>query len=483
MLWRILNNATIMSWSKAIVNFGSALFVMPLILKVYSPVEQSFWFILNSIIGFALLADSGFGSVLVRATSYFYSGAIYLPRNRIEYDQAEKIENKEINFPKLMDLLSTTHRIYSYLVILVVILLLTGGVAFIWNIMQLAHHRLDLWICYALLLPITIIMVLTIRWSSILRGLNFIAVEARFSLFLGVLRVIAFAILLSFALKPLYLVIILLLSAIANFIFIRNFVIKWFKKNDVIILRKGHFDVEIFKSLWGATWRLGSISWGNYLVETSNSILAAQIPNVQLMANFLFTSRILDFVKNMSYVPFYSKIPIIYSLGAKKDFKGLQKKLSIYLIMGLSILCVSYLVINTLGNPVLAWMGVQVRFMNILFITVMCLSILFDMHASFHASIYASTNHIPFFWPSLISGGIVVLLGYLVTPIYGLLGIILVRFFVQFSFNNWYSVAISLKLLNWKWYDYIRQFPVFGIQALFRKFVKTMNEYIKPQAQ
>ncbi|NJK95455.1 MAG: hypothetical protein HC905_11590 [Bacteroidales bacterium] len=114
MLKKILDNPTLMSWSKAIVNFGSAIFVLPIILAVYTPVEQSFWFIINSIIGFALLADSGFGSVLVRAVSYFKSGADFLPKNRDEYDNAHKIESDDPNFKKITDLISTTQRIYFF---------------------------------------------------------------------------------------------------------------------------------------------------------------------------------------------------------------------------------------------------------------------------------------------------------------------------------------------------------------------------------
>ncbi|MGC9343765.1 MAG: hypothetical protein ACP5E3_13760, partial [Bacteroidales bacterium] len=95
MIRRIFDSATMMAWASYFVRFGSALFVLPLLLKIYSPVEQSFWFFINTIAGFAMLADSGFGATLLRAVAYFKAGADYLPRNRKEYDEIDKIEEGE----------------------------------------------------------------------------------------------------------------------------------------------------------------------------------------------------------------------------------------------------------------------------------------------------------------------------------------------------------------------------------------------------
>ena len=86
-----------MTWASNFVRFGSAIFVLPLILKFFTPIEQSFWFFINTIIGFAMLADSGFGPTLIRAVSYFKCGADYLPRNKKEYDKMDKIADEEPN--------------------------------------------------------------------------------------------------------------------------------------------------------------------------------------------------------------------------------------------------------------------------------------------------------------------------------------------------------------------------------------------------
>jgi hypothetical protein len=56
-----------------------------------------------------------------------------------------------------------------------------------------------------------------------------------------------------------------------------------------------------------------------------------------------------------------------------------------------------------------------------------------------------------------------------VLPFYGLLGILLVRFLIQLAFNNWYAMFLSLKLLNWRWTNYLIDVPKLGIQYSISK--------------
>ena len=126
MLKKILNNPTLMSWAANIVRFGSAFLITPLIIVVYSDMEQSFYWFLWTIIGFAMLADAGFGSALVRAVSYFKAGEDYLPKNKEEYDKKKEFEGKEANIEKLTDLESTTNKVYFFLAILSVLLVFAG---------------------------------------------------------------------------------------------------------------------------------------------------------------------------------------------------------------------------------------------------------------------------------------------------------------------------------------------------------------------
>lgn len=462
-----------MSWASYFVRFGSALFVLPLLLKIYSPVEQSFWFFINTITGFAMLADSGFGETLMRAVSYFKAGADYLPRNKKEYDEIDKIEKGEPNLKNLKNLLTTANRIYIYLGLFSVLILATGGIAAAWNIFELSGHRTDIWIGYIIVMPYCYFMILSVKWSSFMRGLGYIAEEARFGIFQGVLRVTAFVILLLFKLGPAYLIGVLLLESVLRYFYIKWFVGRWFKREKIIIKDDKYFDKVIFRSLWSATWRTGLLFWGAYAIQSGTSILASQINDAVIMANFLFTMRIFNFILNIARAPFYTNVPKIYQLAAEKDLKNLRRKSSEYMFLGLGVKVAALAVLGIFGNQILDLLGIETRFVGMTIFLIMAVTEILDLHASFHATIYTSTNHIPFVLPAIISGGLILLVGFQVIPAYGIMGIVLTKFIIQFMFNNWYAPILSLKLLKWHVFNYLKEFPYFGI--LFMKDIVETN--------
>lgn len=305
-----------------------------------------------------------------------------------------------------------------------------------------------------------------------MRGLGYMAEEARFGVFQGVLRVIAFVILLLFQLGPAYLIFVLLLESVIKLFYIKWFVGKWFKKEKVVFEDKKYFDKDIFRSLWSATWRTGLLFWGAYAIQSGTSILASQLSDAVVMANFLLTMRIFNFILNIARAPFYTNVPKIYQLAAEKDLPNLRRKSSEYMFLGLGLKVAALAVLAVFGNQVLDLLGIETRFVGMTVFLIMAVTEILDLHASFHATIYTSTNHIPFVLPATISGGLILLVGFQVIPQYGVMGIVLTKFIIQFMFNNWYAVVLSLKLLRWNVFKYLYQFPYFGI-SFFKEILLT----------
>jgi hypothetical protein len=466
MLKRIINSPTMMSWASYFIRFGSALFVLPLVLKFFTPIEQSFWFFINTIIGFALLADSGFGATTVRAVAYFKAGADYLPRNKKEYDEIDKIEEGTPNLEKLKNMLTTANRIYIYLAVFAVVFISTGGLAASWNILEMSGHQIDIWIAFIIVIPYCAVMILAVKWSSVMRGLGYIAREAGFGAFQGVIRVLIFIVLLLFKLGPAWLVGYMLVEAITKFIYMKWFVMRWFRREKVVFENRNYFDKEIFRSLWSATWRTGLLFWGAYAIQSGTSILASQMDDAVMMASFLLTMRIVTFILNIARAPFYTNLPRLYGLAAQKDLPELRKKSSEYMFLGFSVMVAGLAFVIFLGNPSLKLLGIETRFVPALMLMIIAVTEILDLHASFHSSIYTSTNHVPFVLPATISGGLILLAGFLVLPKYGLMGIVMAKFLIQFLVNVWFAPYLSLRLLKWPLLRYLYQFPLFGIRFI-----------------
>jgi len=469
MIKKILNNATLMSWASYFVQFGSVLFVFPLLIKVYSAEEQNLWWMLNTIVGLAMLADSGFGAVLLRGVAYFNTGADYLPRNKEEFEKKRENLSFEPNVNKLADLLTTSNRIYSYLSLFMLLILIVAGPLILMNIMKMANQRIDFWVAYFLLIPNCVIMIMTVRWRSFLRGLGFIAKEARINTNIGVVRLIGFIIVLLLKLPPVYLVACMVVETGFRFFFLRNLVYKWFREKDKKIEHKRYFDKEIFDSLWTATWKEGLIQWGNYLLGSGNSIIMAQISNAQLMANFLLTTRVLNIIASISEITLFSNIPKIYKFAAKNDRQSMKINAAGYMFLGLSIMITAYLLLIVFGNPALSLLNKDSRLVPMGILILMILTQVLDSHSTFHAGIYISTNHVPFVIPTLVTGIVILGGGFLIVPKFGLMGIIVLKFVGQLAFNNWYSVILSLHLLKWRVKDYLFEFPVLGSRFVYEK--------------
>ena len=455
-MWnKIKNSATLMTWSNQFVNFGSALFILPLLLKRFDELEIAFWFLVNVFIQLARLADSGFGPTLIRAVSYFKAGAEKLPMNKEDFENSEVEDKGMPNLSKMADLLSTSNRIYLILSLFAMLLMGTVGVAVTWNIFSMSGFRQDFIWAFILIIINSYIVLQTVKWTSFMAGLDFVAKSNGFYSITGSVKVFAYIAILLIYPSVLLLIAYNLLTSIVILFYLRGYIRKWFAKHQINLTTHKVFDKEIFKSIWPATWKLGGIYWGNYLITYGTSIIIAQVDNAALMASFLFTQRIMFIIRRMAEAPFYANIQKTYKLLAFKDFVGLKKLTSINIFLAMGIVVSSLTVIGFIGNWGLDFLGIETRLVPPVIYALMLAMTALEIHAAMHATIYSSTNQIPFLIPSLASGLVVVVIGFMILPIYGVLGLILLQFFTQLSFNYWYSLYLSLKLVKWSFRDYV----------------------------
>ncbi len=481
MLKKFLNSAMLMTWAGDFVRLVSPFIIVPLVIRFYSNEEQTFYFMLQIIYSFALVADAGISSVIVRATSYFKAGADKVPKNREEFDNADKFENRPPNMAMVSDLFNTSRRIYFILTAIFIVLLSTAGVSIFWNVMRMTGHRPDMWGAYAILVVYFGLYMVNMRWSSFMRGLDFVAQEARYNILATAFRIVLWIIALSFKMKPIALTTALLFEGVFMYFFRRYFINRWFASMKVNPYKEGKFNLTLFKTLWPAAWRQGGIQLGNFMVERGNNLIILQVHDAALMANFTFTTWILKTIFGISLTPVYSRLPVLYKHAAEKNFGELKRSAAGYMFIGLFIICFAYALLGAFGNTILEHTGDERRFIYplVLFI-VMAITEVLDLHSSFHAGVYTSTNHIPFLWPSLIAGMAIYFVGrFYALAAFGVAGIIFTRFLVQICFNNWYAMYLNLKFLKWPFFKFLLDVPRYGVLFLKEKIVHFSPAFLK----
>jgi hypothetical protein len=473
----MLNSPTIMTWTKHFTIFAHGLLVTPLIIIIFSKDQISVWYLLQTLVGLGMLADAGFGYTLSRAVAFFCAGVDTLPSNKKEFQV--KLENKGVmNVDKLASLFSTSYRIYLILSIIFILVFAPLGMAVMWNVMSLTGHQPALWAAYGLTVATTFVTLQTIKWSAYMSGTRRVAELTRFDTIIGVTRIIGFSVLLFFRTGVMALSLYLLIESMVRNLYLRSSVKGWFRSNGVKVKNKLYFDKGIFKSLWTATWRLGLTTWGNYFTVYGTSIIISQVSNTTLMANFLFTQKILGFVQRISEAPFSANVPVIYTYIARKQISEVKAEISRQLFLSISLMIAGFVFIGLFGNELLALLDVDIRFVTGWIFVIFALAIFLDSHATMQGTVYISTNHVPFLIPSLVSGTVMILAGFLILPVYGLLGLVSVKLLVGLGMNNWYSTYLSLKLLDWNFFNYLEDISYKG----FKYWRQRLGLMLKPLA-
>lgn len=462
----LFRSATGAAWCNTIVQIFSVLFVLPLILKNFSPVEVSFWLLISTIMGFASLSNLGFSYTAVRLVSFYAAGMKELP-NEIQDSQTMPVQGEETNFEGLLHLQGTLRVIYHFLTITVLVVVSIAGTGFCWHILALSGHSRNLWMAYVSICVTCVISVNTARWSAIVQGLNKIATLNRFAFATGTLKILSFFVLLLLHKAIFALTLVILLEAFSQYIFSRHCVLAFFKKHKVS-LKNAKFDKETFKYIWKPSWRMGGIQWGGYLINQGNAIVVAQLSDPKAIATFLFSKKMLDFVLAFAQVPFNVNIQNVYRKLMSQSQEQAREYISRLFCMGITLFVLAAVFLAFFGNNTLRLFHIPAYLLGAKLFLLMTLTSLLEMHHSWHAAIYMSTNRVPFLLPALVSGGAILMLGFLTVGKWGVVGLIVIQFAVQASFNNWFPVKCSLNFLRWKVVDYLLQFPVIGFRSIWR---------------
>ncbi len=474
LLYKIFYSPTLMSWTEQITVVVHGLVITSIILVKFDNTSYAFWMTIKALVDFALLADAGFGHTLERSVAFFYAGAKKLPKNIKEYEDTEEVAGVP-NMERLFALLCTSRGIYFVLSFLTIILLGTIGTITLWNLFEISHQSKEFWFTYILMIIQSFVLIQSLKWRSFIKGIRHVATYSRFLTILGVIKIFGFFILLMNNLGMLYLQFYLLVESVFVTIYLRNFIAGWFKDKGINIGNSFKIDREIFKSLWSVSWKSGLNTIGYFFTSKGINLLIAQLKNTSLMSGFFFTYQILGFIKNFAHTPVYAHYPDYYGLIAVKKFKEYKQDASVRLFIMFLIIFAGFISFGLLGNYMLEILGTDKRLVIAPIFIILSVYFFLDLHALIHGTIYISTNDVPFLIPGLLTGAATVVIGYLVIPRYGLLGLVLVQLGTNLMCNLWFSSYLSLRLTKWKLNDYLYDIFIGGSKY----WIDRIKEYLK----
>ena len=323
MLNKILNSPIAMTYMAYFVTFGSGVLILPLILLKFNSVEISIWFLISTLMSLAALADTGFGATLIRSTSYFFNGASDLPKN-LEDFKNKKQNSSNINQGGLTDLIQTANILYLLISFLSSILLYSVGISILDNLIKMSETPSELWLAFYIVILNIFIRMQTVKNNSLLQGFNLVAKQKKIETFTGFVRLILFFIILTFGYNIFELVLADLIMTISAFIITRYKTKQVIEKYNIENYKIFKYHSEIIKSIFPSSWRFGLIQWGGYFINYGTSIIVSQLPDPKIIASFLVTQRIVFIIRQLSQVPIYSNLPVIYKMMSGHKFDELK---------------------------------------------------------------------------------------------------------------------------------------------------------------
>lgn len=436
----------IWSYFAQFFNIAAGLLTLPLILHMLSTEEIAMNYLMMTIGSMVAMIDFGFAPQFGRNITYVFSGAQQLEKVGLNNEISDNI-----NYHLLRCLIDVAKKVYRYMSIIVLLLMLTLGTWYIYMITDgflLVKNSLLIWGLYSLS---TYFNVYFFYYSSLLSGRGLVKEERKAML----------------ASRSTYLVLsyILLLCGqgliglcIANLI--SPFVSRWlsyyyFYDNKLVrflSLEKSTSQEirELFVKIWYNAKRLGITTIGGYAVLKFCLFIAGLYLTMTEVSSLGLMMQLVNVITAVSTTFFITLIPRMTSYKVGKEYNKLISLFSwamnvfyiIYISLSIFILAFGPILLSMIGsNATLPVTTVTICYLLVTFL---------EQNHGLYAAVITMGNSVPYFKAGIISGFFVCIGDILVLQFTNtrLLGLVLVQGLVQLVYQNWYWPRWVCKELN-----------------------------------
>lgn len=423
------------SYVAKLFQIGSGLVTLPLILRLLTKEEVGMNYLMLTVSSIVGLMDFGFSPQFGRNFTYVNSGARRLCREGVEEERGGSID-----WHLLSVLISTARFVYRRLSILALIVMLTFGTGYIWYLTEgftNVNNSLYIWILYSFS---TYFNIYFSYYSSLLTGS-------------GMIRESSQAAILS---KSAYLVLCTLFLLLgwglfavvaANFIapFVQRYVSyrAYFKPElkarlaEQTVTRK---DIrETFSIIWFNAKKLGINFIGAYAVNKMGMFIIGFFLPLATIGSYGLLTQLTTIVSGIANTMFVTYLPKVSNCRVTGDRPMLKRTISFSMVVGQIIMLAGALGIIFVAPYLLELIKSQTMLPSRLICVLYLVIVALELNHSEFASVISTENKIPYVVPSLVSGGVIVLLTFIALKFttLGLLGVVLVQGIVQAAYNNW----------------------------------------------
>lgn len=422
-------------------NAGLWLGIVPLAARFLDAQEIALWlsFVVLSSVG--TLLEMGFNPTISRSYSYVLGGAQSL--KVIGVDTNSGIVNQKL----LAELVVASKIIYRIIGILTGLLLWIGGSLYVAIVLPAETsilYALSSWLVFS---SATIISFYFGYTNALIIGRGDIGLYNRILFWTRAVQMVGsvVGILLGGGLFSLCLVAVI--SSILNRIYSYRII-----SDESRFVREcdpSAYNVKnLVKTLFPNASRYGFVIFGAFLIGRANILLAGFLLGVVEASGFNFSMQIFSFIQSVATLPFNVVSPSINLMWAQGRMKDIPSVFGYVLILGLASFAVAAIIYVCFGSIVLNAIGANIILPSNLVLLIMFITFLLELNHGICANLLTIDNKIPFVFASLFTGAAIISASFIVTPIFGLLGMVCTIFLCQIVYNNWKWPREAGKLLQ-----------------------------------
>ena len=435
-------------WSYAGTAFmiGAGVLLLPFILNKMPDETVGVWNIFQTITALVLLLDFGFKPTFARNISYIFSGVKSLQKDGVEHTDS----NANVDYGLLKGSLAAMKRFYQWVALAVFGLLLTAGTVYFYYILQkYSGDRMDAFIAWLLLIAINCYNLYTFYYDALLTGKGYVKQSQQINM-LGQVVYIGLAIGLIYAGFG--------LTAIVGSQFVSTIIRRYLtykvfftaQLKEKLACVQAQEPKNILKAITPNAIKIGLTNLGGFCVNKSAILIGSAFLTLEQIACYGITIQVMDILARCASVFYQSYTPKLAQCRAENNLPQLKRNYLLCTGSLWAVFMIGGIAWIFLGEWALAFMNSQTHFVPIGMLCVMLLISALEHNHAVSAGFIMADNKIPFFIPSLLSGGATVILLFVFLYIFdlGIWGLILAPGLAQLAYQNWKWPSVVIKELR-----------------------------------
>ncbi len=322
---KVTKKDIIWNYIAQIVNFGSGLFILPLILNRLSAEEVGMNYLMQSVVFLIALISAEFSRQLGRNITYVLSGAQSIEKEGI----SSNVVDGKVDYHLLKVILSTTQSVYRVIAIVVFILMLTAGSLYMYHATEgfcNVDNSLMIWILFSLS---TFVNIYFTYYNSFLSGAAMVMEYNKVTILTRMTYILVCIVLLMFDYGLMSVVIGHLVSPFLGYFYAHSH----FYSPDIKANLRGHIasknEMKItFKTIWYTAKKNIVDCFGLYFVNQSGTLLIGGFLSLIEVASYGLMVQLFQILASLSRGVFASYLPMLFKHRVKKDTEQFIKDFS-----------------------------------------------------------------------------------------------------------------------------------------------------------